>query len=179
MAKSKKKPVKKAAAKAKPVAKKKVAPIPPGYHTVTPYLVCRNAAAAIEFYKKALGAKEKLRMEGPGGMIAHAEITVNGSVIMLGDESPQMNQKSPQTLGGAPGGVFLYLPDVDKAWARAIAAGAKAEMPPTDMFWGDRYCKFSDPFGHNWSMGTHIEDVSDKETARRAEKEMAKFAPKE
>lgn len=172
MAKSKKKPVKRAAAKTRSAAKKKVAPIPPGYHTVTPYLVCRNAAAAIEFYKKALGAKEKLRMTAPDGTIAHAEITIGGSVVMLGEESPQMGNTSPQTLGGSPGGVFIYLPDVDKAYARAIAAGAKTEMPPTNMFWGDRYCKFIDPFGHRWSMGTHIEDVSPKEMARRGQREM-------
>ena len=172
MATSKKKPVRKAAVKAKSAAKKKVAPIPAGYHTVTPYLVCRNAAAAIEFYKKALGAKEKLRMPAPDGTVAHAEITIGGSVIMIGDESPQMGNTSPQTLGGAPGGVFIYLADVDKAYARAIAAGAKSEMPPTDMFWGDRYCKFTDPFGHRWSMGTHIEDVSPKEMARRGQNSM-------
>jgi PhnB protein len=152
---------------AEPAAKKKVAPIPPGYHTVTPYIVCREAAKAIEFYKKAFGAKEKLRMAGPDGKVMHAEIMIGNSTIMLGDEMPQMGATAPQTIGGTASGLFIYTDQVDKAYAKAIAAGAIAEMPPTNMFWGDRYCKFADPFGHKWSIATHIEDVSPKEMMRR------------
>jgi PhnB protein len=156
--------------------KASVAPVPPGYHAVTPYIVCRGAAKAIEFYKKAFGAKEKYRMAGPNGAIMHAEILIGNSVVMLGDEMPAMGATAPETIGGTASGLFMYLPDVDKAYAKAIAAGAKAEMPPTDMFWGDRYCKFSDPFGHKWSMATHIEDVSPKEMAKRGQAAMAQPA---
>ena len=147
--------------------KKKVSPVPAGYHTVTPYLVCRNASEAIEFYKKAFGAKEKMRMAGPDGKVAHAEIRIGDSHVMLGDEAPEFGARAPQTVGGSPVHIFLYLPNVDKVFAQATAAGATAEMPPTDMFWGDRYCKLSDPFGHKWNMATHIEDMTPKEMARR------------
>jgi PhnB protein len=155
---------------------KTVAAVPPGYHAVTPYIVCRNASKAIEFYKKAFGAKEKYRMDGPNGSIMHAEILIGNSVVMLGDEMPAMGATAPETIGGTASGLFLYLPDVDRAYQKAIAAGAKPEMPPTDMFWGDRYCKFSDPFGHKWSMATHVEDVPPNEMARRGQKEMARMA---
>ena len=158
---------KKAAAKRTMAAKKKVSPVPAGYRTVTPYLVCRGASEAIAFYKKAFGAKELLRMGGPGGKVAHAEIRIGDSHVMLGDEMPEMGASAPQTVGGSPVHIFLYLPNVDKVFAQAVAAGAKVEMPPADMFWGDRYCKVSDPFGHKWNMATHIEDVSPKEMARR------------
>lgn len=160
----------------RPAAKKKVAPIPPGYHTVTSYLVCREAARAIEFYKKAFGAKERFRMAGPDGKIAHAELQVGNSIVMLGDEAPQFGATAPQTVGGTPVGLFIYSENVDKAYAKAIAAGATSEQPPTDMFWGDRYCKFSDPFGHKWSIATHIEDVSPKEMKRRGDEEFAKMS---
>jgi PhnB protein len=169
--KTQKKTAKKLAGKARKAparsAKKKVAAIPAGYHTITPYLICQGAANAIEFYKKALGAKETVRMPGPGGKVMHAEIQIGNSMVMLADEAPQMGASAPPTLGGSSVGIFLYTQDVDKAYARAIAAGATAEQPPTDMFWGDRYCKFSDPFGHKWSMATHTEDVSPKEMGRR------------
>src|SRR5262245_31030941 len=126
MAKKTKKPAKKAAAaKSKPAAKKKVAAIPAGYGTVTPYIVCRNASGAIDFYKKAFGAKERLRMLGPDGSISHAELQIGNSVVMLGDENPTMGQKSPETVGGTSSGLFLYVENVDKAYAKAIAAGAK------------------------------------------------------
>lgn len=161
---------------ARKAAKKKVAPIPAGYYTVTPYLVCREAAKAIEFYKKALDAKEKLRMPAPDGSIAHAELKIGNSVVMLGDENPAMGATAPQTVGGTASGLFIYTANVDKAFAKAIAAGAKAEQPPTDMFWGDRYAKFSDPFGHKWSMATHVEDLSPKEMAKRGAEAMAQMA---
>ena len=163
-----KKPAKKAT-KSKPAksAKKKVAAIPPGYHSVTPYIVCRGAARAIDFYKKAFGAKERLRMDMPDGNIAHAELQIGDSIVMLGDENPQMGATAPETVGGTASGLFIYTKDVDAAFAKATAAGAKTDMPPTDMFWGDRYCKLTDPFGHKWSMATHIEDLSPKEMARR------------
>ena len=160
---------KKSAAKAKKVAakkapaKKKVSAVPAGYHTITPYLVCRNASGAMDFYKKAFGAKERYRMLGPDGKIAHAEMTIGSSILMLGDESPQMGASAPETVGGSPVHVFLYLPNVDKTYAQAVSAGATAQMPPTDMFWGDRYGKLEDPFGHHWSVATHIRDVSEEE----------------
>ena len=172
---SKKSPARKSAAKAKAApAKKKVAPVPAGYHTVTPYIVCRGASDAIDFYKKAFGAKEMLRMPMPDGKIAHAEIRIGDTVVMLGDESPQMGATAPQTIGGTASAVFLYVKDVDKAFAQATAAGATTEMPPTNMFWGDRYCKLADPFGHKWSMATHIEDVPPKEMGRRAAEAMSR-----
>jgi PhnB protein len=161
---------------AKPAAKKKVAPIPAGYYTLTPYLVCRGAAKAIEFYKKAFDAKEKVRMPAPDGSVAHAELKIGNSIVMLGDENPAMGQTAPETVGGTSAGLFIYTANVDKAYAKAIAAGAKAEQPPTDMFWGDRYAKLSDPFGHKWSMATHIEDLSPKEMAKRGAEAMAQMA---
>jgi len=171
---AKKPAARKAAPKAKAAAPKKAVPVPAGYHTVTPYLVCRGAANAIEFYKKAFGAKQKMIMSGPDGKVMHAEIRIGDSSVMLGDEMPQMGATAPQTIGGTAGSLFIYVKDVDKAFAQAIAAGATTEMPPTNMFWGDRYCKLADPFGHKWSMATHIEDVSPKEMARRGAAEMAK-----
>jgi len=181
-----KKPVRKAARKAaasktarskpakKSTAAKKVSPIPKGYHTATPYLVCRGAADAIDFYKKAFGAREILRMPMPDGRVGHAEIQIGDSRVMLGDESPEMGARAPQTVGGTPVHIFLYLKDVDKTFAQATAAGATVEMPPMDMFWGDRYCKVQDPFGHKWNMATHIEDLTPKEMARRGAEAMAK-----
>ncbi len=172
---------KKSAKKSKPAksakkSAKKVAPVPAGYYTLTPYLVCRGAAKAIEFYKKAFDAKERLRMLGPDGSIAHAELKIGNSIVMMGDENPAMGQSSPETIGGSASGLFIYTANVDKAYAKAVAAGAKGEQPPTDMFWGDRYAKFSDPFGHKWSMATHIEDMSPKEMAKRGAEAMAQMA---
>ena len=166
-----KKPARKAATKKaapkKAKTAKKVSPIPRGFRTVTPHLVVRGAAQAIDFYKKAFGAKELLRMPMPDGSVAHAEIQIGDSRLMLADESPQMGASAPQTVGGTCVHIFLYLKDVDKAFAQATAAGATTEMPPTDMFWGDRYCKLLDPFGHKWNMATHKEDLTPKEMARR------------
>jgi PhnB protein len=150
-----------------------VKPIPDGYRTVTPYLTLNDAAAGLDWYKKALGAEEVVRMPGPGGKgVMHAEMRIGDSMVMLGDECPGADGKSPQSLGGTTMGIFLYVPDVDKAYDRAIKAGATKGMPPTNMFWGDRYCKFVDPFGHSWSMGTHIEDVPPGEMPERARKAM-------
>jgi uncharacterized glyoxalase superfamily protein PhnB len=136
--------------------------------------VCRGASDAIDFYKKAFGARELTRMSAPDGSLAHAEIRIGDSPVMLGDEAPQMGAVAPPTIGGTAVHIFLYVKDVDKAFAQATGAGATVEMPPTDMFWGDRYCKLADPFGHKWSMATHIEDVPPKEMARRAAEAMAK-----
>ena len=162
-----KKPARKPAKKTAPAAKKKVAPIPAGYHTVTPHLVCRGAAKAIDFYKKAFGAKERLRWSAPDGSVAHAEIIIGDSTVMLGDEMPQMGATAPPTIGGTAVSIFIYTADIDKLYAKATAAGATGDQPPTDMFWGDRYAKLTDPFGHKWSMATHIEDVSKKEMDKR------------
>jgi PhnB protein len=149
-------------------------PIPDGYHTVTPYLTVKGAAQAIDFYTRALGAKEIERMSGPDGKsIMHAEIRIGDSVVMLSDELPQMGNRSPQTLGGVTGSLFLYVSDVDTAFKRALDAGGKATMPPTDMFWGDRFGKFVDPFGHEWGMATHKEDLSPEEIRKRGQAAMA------
>lgn len=166
--KARKKTATKKAAKKKVAKKtKKVSPVPAGYTTVTPHLVCREAAQAIAFYVKAFGAKERMRMASPDGKIAHAEIRIGNAIVMLGDEQPAMGASAPQTVGGTAVHIFLYVPNIDKLFAQAVQAGATVEMPPTNMFWGDRYAKLSDPFGHKWSLGTHIEDVSPKEMGRR------------
>ncbi len=146
----------------------KAKPVPDAYHTVTPYLVVRGADRAIDFYKRAFGAKEHFRMPGPGGKIMHAEIRVGDSMIMLCDESPEMGGRSPQALDGTPVSIFLYVEDVDSVFRQAVGAGATEVMPVQDMFWGDRYGKLSDPFGHQWQLATHIEDVSPEEMSRRA-----------
>jgi len=172
----KKKKAAKAKARTKAVPKKKVLAVPAGYHTVTPYLVCNGAADAIAFYKKAFGAQEIMRMPGPDGRLMHAEIKIGDSHVMIGDEAPQMGATSPATLKGTTVHLFIYSQNVDKAFAQATAAGATVEMPPMDMFWGDRYCKLADPYGHKWSMATHIEDVSPKEMARRSAEAMAQQA---
>jgi uncharacterized glyoxalase superfamily protein PhnB len=148
-------------------------PIPEGYHTVTPHLVIRDAAKAIEFYKKAFGAEERFRMPGPDGKLMHAEIKIGDSIVMMSDEFPQMGNKSPKTLGGNVGGLMIYTKDVDAAFAQAIAAGATEKSPPTDMFWGDRFCHVEDPFGHGWSIATHIEDVPAEDMAERMKKSMS------
>ena len=149
-------------------------PIPDGYRTVTPYLTLTGAAQAIDFYKRAFGAHEVARMTGPDGTsVMHAEIRIGDSVVMLSDEFPQMGSRSPQTLGGTTGAIFLYVPEVDTAFQRAIDAGAKALVPPTDMFWGDRFGKLVDPFGHEWAMATHQEDLSPEEVRTRGAAAMA------
>jgi uncharacterized glyoxalase superfamily protein PhnB len=144
-----------------------VKPVPDGFHSVTPHLVVRDAAKAIDFYTKAFGAKERFRMPGPGGVVMHAELSLGDSIIMLGEECPEMGATSPQAIGGSPVSLMLYVKDVDASFARADEAGCTAQMPPTDMFWGDRYGKLSDPFGHQWALATHKEDVAPDEMARR------------
>jgi PhnB protein len=161
------KPARKAAAKKTRKAARKVAPVPRGYRTVTPHLVIRDAAAAIEFYRTAFGAEVLLSMPAPNGTIAHAELQIGDSRLMLADEMPEMGATAPPTVGGSPVHIFLYIPDVDRWFARATGAGAKPDMPPTDMFWGDRYAKLTDPFGHKWAMATHVEELSAKEIERR------------
>jgi PhnB protein len=138
-------------------------PIPKGYHTATPTLTVRNAAEAIEFYKKALGAEELMRMPTPDGKIVHAELKIGDSIIFLADEIPGMGNKSPQTLGGTTGGLYLYVEDVDTVYQRAIDAGAKSNMSVMDMFWGDRVGHFVDPYGHTWDVSTRTRDLSPKE----------------
>ena len=155
------------------MASKATKPIPQGYHSVTPYMVLRDAAKAIDFYKKAFGAVEKFRMAGPDGKIGHAEIQIGDSMIMISDENPQWGTKSPQTLGGTPVGIFLYVPDVDATFKQAISAGAKEVMAVTDQFWGDRYGKVADPFGHAWNLATHKEDLTPAEIEERAKKAFA------
>ena len=156
---------------------KSVKPIPDGYHTATPYLRVRGADKAIEFYKKAFGAEEMVRMPGPDGKtIMHAELKIGDSPIMLGEESKEMNALSPQSVGGTGGGVHLYVRDVDAFVTKAVAAGAKLAMPVADMFWGDRYGKLTDPFGHEWSVATHKEDLTPEQTDERAKKFFAEFA---
>jgi PhnB protein len=152
-----------------------VKPIPEGYHTVTPYLTYSDAAKAIEFYKRAFDAKEVVRMQGPNGKIGHAELRIGDSVVMLADELPGNDARSPQSLGGTTAGLFLYVKDIDAAYHKAVDAGAKATMQPQDMFWGDRFGRLSDPFGHSWAMATHKEDVAPEEMKRRSDAQMAKM----
>jgi PhnB protein len=144
-------------------------PIPQGFHTVTPSLVVNNAVKAIEFYKKALGAQERMRFTTPDGKISHAELLIGDSVIFLSDEMPNMPSKSPQTVGTNTATLFLYVEDVDKDFKRAVDAGGRATMPVADMFWGDRFGSFVDPFGHSWGLSTHKEDLTQKETDERAQ----------
>jgi len=145
-----------------------VKPVPDGYHTLTPYIVVDGAADAIAFYQKAFGAREVYRMPGPGGKVMHAELQIGDSRLMLSDEFPEMGGRAPKAFGGSPTNVLMYVPDVDATFARAVEAGASADMPVTTMFWGDRYGKVKDPFGHVWQLATHVEDVSPEEMGRRA-----------
>lgn len=149
-------------------ARRKVAAIPPGYHTVTATLIVSPCAEALEFYQKAFGAKLRGKMEAPGGVIMHSELKLGDSIVMCSDEMPPMpgqdvNRKSPKNAGASTGGVMLYVKDVDALYNRAVDAGATPVMPPEDMFWGDRFAQVEDPYGHVWAMGTHIKDVSFKE----------------
>jgi len=146
-----------------------VQPVPQGYHALTPYLIINGAAAAVEFYKAAFGATERMRLDAPGGKLGHCELEIGGSVLMLADEAPGQNCRAPSSLGGTPVLLHLYVPDVDATLTRAVAAGAGAvvERPAEDMFYGDRNASIRDPFGHCWSLATHIEDVSPEEISRR------------
>ena len=142
-----------------------VKPVEDGMHTITPHLVCAGAADAIAFYQRAFGAVEVMRLPGPGGKLAHASVRIGDSMLMLMDEFPDWDASGPAALGGTPVTIHLSLPDVDSAFERAVEAGAIARMAPADMFWGDRYGVVEDPFGHRWSMATHIRDVSPEEMA--------------
>lgn len=159
-------------------AKRGVAPIPRGYHSLTPQLTVRGAAQAIEFYKRAFGAEELMRMPGPDGRsIMHAELRIDGSIFFLADEFPDMGCRSPLSLGGVAGALHLYVKDVDTAFQRAVAAGAQVKMPVTDMFWGDRYGRVVDPFGHEWGLGTRKEDLTPAEMRRRQQTFFSKMRP--
>jgi len=147
-----------------------VKPIPEGMHTVTPHLVCAGAADAIEFYKKAFNAVEIGRMAGPQGKLLHGLIRIGDSKVMLVDEFPDWGSFGPKSLKGSPVTMHLYVADVDAFVAHAAAAGATITMPLQDMFWGDRYCKLEDPFGHHWSVATHVRDVSPEEMQRAVQK---------
>ena len=143
-------------------------PIPDGYHSVTPYLIINGATAALDYYTRAFGAVELFRMPAPEGKIGHAEIKIGDSPIMLADEVPEMGYKSPQSLGGSPVSIMIYVEDVDTVFNRAIAAGGKEQRPVKDQFYGDRSGTLEDPFGHIWHVATHKEDVSPEEMERRA-----------
>ena len=144
-------------------------PIPEGFHTIAPHLIIKGAADAIGFYKKAFGAEEVMRMPGPDGKtVMHAELKIGNSMVMIADEFPDMGCLSPKSLKGSPVTLHVYVSDVDKVFQQAISAGATAKMPPADMFWGDRYGKLTDPFGHDWSVATHKYDVTPEECAKAA-----------
>ena len=146
----------------------KVKPIPDGYHSVTPYLIIKGAADAIDFYKKAFGATELFRMPQPDGKVAHAEIKIGDSPIMLSDEHPEMGYVGPTTIGGSPVSLMIYVDDVDTIFKQAITAGGEQLKPLQDQFYGDRSGSLKDPFGHVWHVATHIEDVSPEEMDKRA-----------
>ena len=158
---------------------KNVKPVPDGFHTVTAYLVQRDTKRALEYYEKAFGAETVMSMPGPGGRIMHAEIKIGDSMVFMSDEFPAMSPdtKSPQTAGCVTGTVFLYVPDVDAVFKRAVDAGAKVVQPITDMFWGDRFGKIVDPFGHHWGIATHKEDVSPEEMPKRQAEWMKTLPP--
>ena len=153
-----------------------VKPIPEGYYTLTPYLAVDDATAAIEWYGRAFGAKERSRMPGPDGKIAHAEIEIGDSIVMLSDPFPQSNIRPPKELGGTTTGVFLYVEDVDAIFRQAIDAGATSTMDPENQFWGDRYGSLTDPYGHAWQIATHVEDLTPEEIQERSQEWMAAMA---
>jgi PhnB protein len=148
-------------------------PIPEGYHALTPSLAVENAAEAIEFYKRAFGATERMRMPGPGDTVAHAELEIGDSVLMLSDPFPQSSVKPPKELGGTSVGVFMYVEDVDEVVQQAIDAGANVTMPVDDQFWGDRFGVVADPFGHSWMIATHKEDLTPEQMMERGKEAMA------
>jgi PhnB protein len=150
-----------------------VQPVPEGYHTVTPYLAVEDATEAIEYYKNAFGAKERVRMDTPDGKIGHAELEIGDSLVMLSDPFPQASTKPPKELGGTSVNVFLYVEDVDAVVKQAVDAGASLTTEVADQFWGDRFGTITDPFGHVWAVATHVEDVPPEEIAERAKAAMA------
>jgi PhnB protein len=147
----------------------KVQPIPKGYEGATPYLIVKGAARALDFYKKGFGAIEEMRVPGPSGTVGHAEFKIGGARIMLADEFPEMGAKSPQTIGGSPVSIMIYVEDVDTFVKRAVEAGAKVLQALENKFYGDRAGSLEDPFGHKWHFATHVEDVPAEEMAKRAE----------
>ena len=154
-----------------------VKPIPDGYSSVTPYLIVTGAANALDYYKMAFDAQEIMRMPGPDGKIAHAEIQIGNARLMLADESPQMGHKSPQTIGGSGTGLMLYVNDVDDSFQRAVSGGGKVVQEVKNQFYGDRSGTLADPFGHHWTIATHVEDVAPEEMKRRMDEAM-KAAPR-
>jgi PhnB protein len=152
--------------------------IPEGYHTLTPALTVRDGAKAIEFYKRAFGAQERMRIPGPDGRLMHAELQLGDSIVMLADETPEMDCRAPASVGSTTSSLYVYVPDVDAAFRRAVDAGAKAVMPPSDMFWGDRFGTVEDPSGHRWGLATHKEDPSPAEMERRQKEFFASMAQK-
>ena len=150
-------------------------PIPDGYHTLTPFLTVRDAARAIEFYKAAFGAQERGVMKAPDGKVMHAELMIGDSILMMSDEFQEFGSLSPQSIGGSPMGLHIYVDNVDAAFDRAVKAGAQVEMPVMDQFWGDRYGRLKDPFGHKWSIATHTKDMSMDEMKHDMEEAMAKM----
>lgn len=150
-----------------------VKPIPEGYHTLTPFLTVRNAVKAIEFYKQAFGAQERGVAKDPTGKVMHAEVKIGDSIIMLSDEFPEFGSLSPESGGSPSMGLHIYLENVDQAFDRAVKAGAKVEMPVADQFWGDRYGRLKDPFGHKWSIATHVKDMSSDEMKHAMDEAMA------
>ena len=151
-------------------------PIPEGYHSLTPYLVVDHAAQAIEFYKRAFGARERMSMPSPDGKIAHAELEIGDSLMMLADAFEQSACRPPKELGGTTGGVFLYVEDVDSVFQQAVDAGATVTRPLEDVFWGDRYGRLRDPFGHDWQIATHTRDLSPEEMQAGAQEAMASMS---
>lgn len=148
--------------------------IPDGFRSITPHLVVKNGMQAIEFYKKAFGAEQVMVMPGPGGGLMHGEVKIGDSIVMLADEWPGMHQKAPESLNGSTVVIGIYTSDCDALFNRATKAGATPVMPPTNMFWGDRYSQVKDPYGHVWSIATHVEDVSPDECGRRMQEAFSK-----
>lgn len=150
-----------------------VKPVPDGYPRIIPYLSVDGASAAIDFYTTVLGARERMRMPGPDGRVGHAELEIGDSMLMLADASPEMGGSTPKALGGTPVTIMVYVDDVDAVFERALGAGATAERPVENQFYGDRAGQFVDPFGHKWFVATHVEDVAPEEMAKRAAAAMA------
>ena len=156
-----------------------VKPIPEDMHSLTPYLVCAGAAGAMDWYQRAFGAVDCGRLEGPDGKLMHGMVRIGDSALMLSDENPDWGAIGPKTLGNTPVTIHLYVDDVDASFARAVKEGATAKMPPADMFWGDRFCNIVDPYGHSWSIATHIRDVSPEEMQAAAKMGCSEHAEKE
>lgn len=147
--------------------------VPAGYHSVTPYMALRDTVAALDFYRRAFGAELVMKLDMPGGKIAHAEVRIGDSIIMMSEENEEWGNKSPQSLGGSPMFLMIYVPDVDAAFTKALSAGATQVRPVEDQFYGDRTGTLKDPFGYQWTIGTHVEDLSQEEIKRRMEAEFA------